>query len=229
MADSTLNPNEPHEIKLDPIQPATPQPVATPAPTPVVPVEVAQVQPTPAPTPVVPVEVAQPQPAPVPVATPEPIIPAASSLMAESMPQTQASSAESVMDKVMKFKLYIIIFASVIGLATVGYVTYSFFFSGTSTTETTPPPSVSSPFGDTTTTTDTTNTPSTTTNPTTTPATESTPPSLGGNSSTSQTSEFGKTVQDLKDVSTGTDKVYDNAVLEETTPSTMEVIKKIPR
>lgn len=189
MADLTPQPIQPAQIQPQPIQPA---PVATLEPTPV------QSTPIQEPTPIF----IQPEPIPAPIATPTS---APSPQIAPIVGQAQATS---FIDQVMKFKLYIIIFASVIGLATVGYVTYSFFLSGTTTTttESTPPPTVSSPFSDTTTQTDNT-----------------TPPSLSGNN------EFGKTVQDIKDATTPTDKVYNNAVLEETTPTTAETPKKIPR
>ncbi|MDP2642370.1 MAG: hypothetical protein Q8P62_00820 [Candidatus Peregrinibacteria bacterium] len=201
-------------------------PVATPAPTTAQAVQ-PSVAPTPAPAPA-PAPTVQPSVAPAPAPAPAPTlnIPE-SSLMPQSTQPTPAQSAEatSVMDKVMKFKIYIIIFASIIGLATIGYVTYSFFFSGTSAPAT-PPPTVSSPFEE--------------SAPAATETTEITsektedvsPPSLGGatkSSTSSKDSEFGKTVQDIKDASTGTDKVYDNAVLEETTVSTGEVTKKVPR
>jgi len=157
----------------------------------------------------------QPQVAPTPV-QPQPVVPVATQT-APVQPATQATPATTPTpvqpNLIQKFKLYIIIFASVIGLSTVGYIAYSFFFSEEQVSN---PPTVSSPFEETAT-------------ETTTPAEDSNPPSLGGSSTTSQNNELGKTIQDLQDASTGTEKVYDNAVLEETTPSTMEVTKKIPR
>ncbi len=198
---------QPAQIAPEPIQPA-PQPTA-------------ELTITPEPTPAAAVQT--PEPTPIAVATPEPIFaqtsaPTPLAMEAQIIPTVTTPETASITDKVTNFKLYIIIFTSVIGLATVGYVTYSFFFSGSSQTktETTPPPSVVSPFNN-----DNTQTTSITPEKT---SQDSTPPSLGGGKS-----DFGKTVQDLKDASTGTDKVYDNAILEETTPTSTDTTKKIHR